>query len=160
MKVIRVVALLLILAVCLSGLCCCTDKNEYTAQEISSQLYELCLKNSETYEVSKADIENRFNFDGNLLDEYSVRLSDTDEKYLCVAVFSLKDKADRQTVIDGISSTLKVTAASFGVLDDSEYNKIQHRLLYEYGDIIIFVVADSYKPCEEYLKEIGASPIA
>lgn len=160
MKVIRAIALLLIAVTVLSGLCSCNSEKALTVKEISAQLYELCLSNAETYEVKKADIENRFNFDGNLLDEYSVQLCDTEEKYLCVAVFSLKDMDDRQRVIDGISSTMKATATSFGVLHNFEYEKIQHRLFYEYSDIIIFVVADDYKPCEKYLNEIGASPIA
>ena len=160
MKVIRAVALLLIVITALSGLCSCNNEEVLTVKDISKQLYELCLSNSETYEVKKADIENRFNFDGNLLNEYSVQLCDTEEKYLCVAVFSLKDKDSRQIVIDGISSSLKVTAKSFGVLHNSEYEKIQHRLFYEYSDIIIFVVADNYTTCEKYLKDIGASPIA
>ncbi len=160
MKVIRAVALLLVAVMALSGLCSCNDKEALTVEDISARLYELCLSNTQTYEVSKADIENRFNFDGNLLDEYSVQLCDTEEKYLCVAVFRLKDKDNRQTVIDGISSTLKETANSFSVLKNLEYEKIQHRLFYEYSDIMIFVVADDYETCEKYLKEIGASPIA
>lgn len=160
MKVIKAVALLLVAVLSLGGLCSCRAEEELTVEEISSRLYEICLQNTETYEVSKADIENLFNFDGNLLDEYYVRMCDTDERYLCVAVFRLKDENNRQTVIDGIDSTLKVAAASFGVLYNSEYDKIQHRLFYEYSDIIIFVVSDDYKPCEDYLKEIGAAPIA
>lgn len=160
MKAIRAISLLLVAVMMLCGLCCCGSEEKLTVEDISTRLYELCLKNAETYEVSKADIENRFNFDGNLLDEYSVQLCDTEEKYLCVAVFCLKDEENRQTVIDGISSTLKVTASSFSVLNKAEYDKIQHRLFYEYGDIIIFVIADDYEPCEKYLKEIGASPIA
>lgn len=160
MKVIKSVAFLLILLITLSGICGCGGEQDLTVADISARLSELCLQNAETYEVSKADIENRFNFDGNLLDECSVQLCDTEEKYLCVAVFTLKNSDDKQTVIDGINSTIKETAASFGILYNSEYNKIQHRLFYEYSDIMIFVVADDYKPCETYLKEIGASPIA
>ncbi len=160
MKERKIVALLLSLLILVSVVCGCGGKENLTVDQISQHLNELCLQNAETYDVSKGDIENRFNFDGNLLDECSVKLCDTDEKYLCVAVFTLKDKNDRQTVIDGISSTMKATAASFGVLYNSEYNKIQHRLFYEYNDIMIFVVADDYKPSENYLKEIGASPIA
>lgn len=160
MKVRKAFALLLVVIFTFCGLCCCKGEESLTVAQISKDLSELCLKNADTYAVSKADIENRFNFDGNLLDESSVRLCDTEEKYLCVAVFNLKDNNNRQTVIDGISSTLKVTAASFSVLYKSEYEKIQHRLFYEYEDIIIFVVADDYLSCEKYLREIGASPIA
>jgi hypothetical protein len=160
MKVIKTVALLLAAMLILFSLNGCKKEKALTVTEISERLSEMCLQNAETYEVSKGDIENRFNFDGNLLDECSVRLCDTEEKYLCVAVFTLKDKANKQIVIDGISSTMKSTAASFGVLYNSEYNKIQHRLFYEYSDILVFVVADDYKASEDYLKTIGASPIA
>lgn len=159
MKIIKIAALLLALVLTVSAVCGCKGKESLTVDEISNRLGELCLNNAETYEVSKANIENRFNFDGNLLDRCNVRLCDTEEKYLCVAVFSLKDQSSRQTVIDGISGTMKATAASFSTLYNSEYQKIQRRLFYEYGDIMIFVVADDYKPCESYLKEIGATPI-
>ena len=160
MKVIKTVALMLVALLILFSLNGCKNEKALTVSEISEHLSGLCLQNAETYEVSKGDIENRFNFDGNLLDECSVRLCDTEEKYLCVAVFTLKDNANKQTVIDGMSSAAKTVAASFGMLYNSEYNKIQHRLFYEYNDIIIFVVADEYKQSEAYLKKIGASPIA
>ena len=85
----RIAALLFALVFLLCGLCCCGSKETLTVDEISQRLDDICFNNVENYEVSKADIENRFNFDGNKLSDYSVRLSNSEEKFICVAVLSL-----------------------------------------------------------------------
>ena len=160
MKAKQVAALLLSMALLLCSLCCCKEKESLSVDEIATQLNEICFKNEESYEVSKADIENRFNFDGNKLSDYSVRLCETEEKFICVAVLTLKDSGDKKELTDTLSLVAKNTASSYGTLNASEYTKIQKRLFYEYGDVIIFVVANDYTEPEEYLKEIGAHPIA
>ncbi len=160
MNLKRAVLLLLIGIVLLCGLCGCTQEDKHSLAEISEKLNKLCFDKDAAYEISKADIENRFNFDGNKLDEYEFRLCDTDEKFLCVAVFTLKDEKDRAQVVESLTSTLKETAKSYSVLHNSEYNKIQKKLFYEYDNIFILVVADDSESCEKYLKEIGAKPIA
>jgi hypothetical protein len=156
----RIAALLFALVFLLCGLCCCGSKETLTVDEISQRLDDICFNNVENYEVSKADIENRFNFDGNKLSDYSVRLSNSEEKFICVAVLSLKDKDDKKALTEAFSSVAKDTASAYGTLNASEYSKIQKRLFYEYNDIIIFIVADDYNAPEKYLKEIGAKPIA
>ncbi len=160
MKTKRIIALLLAVVFLLCGLCSCSEKETLTVDEISERLNELCFVNVDNYEVSKADIENRFNFDGNKLSDYSVRLCDSEEKFICVAVLSLKNSEDKKELTDTFSAVAKNTASSYGTLNASEYTKIQKRLFYEYNDIIIFIVADDYTAPENYLKEIGAKPIA
>ncbi len=156
----KLAALLLALILIIGVFCSCGEKNILTVDEISAQLTDICFKNFENYEVNKADIENRFNFDGNKLSDYSVRLSDSEEKFICVAVLKLKNNEDKKALTDAFSSVAKDTASSYGALNATEYAKIQKRLFYEYNDIIIFVVSDDYSASEEYLKEIGAKPIA
>ena len=160
MKAKRIAALLFAVVLLLCGLCGCNEKDTLTVDEISVKLNELCFKNTENYEVTKADFENRFNFDGNKLNDYSVRLCENEEKFICVAVFTLKNKDDKKALIDTLSSVAKNMASSYGALNASEYAKIQKRLFYEYNDVIIFIVADDYEASENYLKEIGAKPIA
>ncbi len=160
MKTKRIAALLLAVVFLLCGLCGCGEKETLTVDEISEKLNELCFVNVDNYEVSKADIENRFNFDGNKFSDYSVRLCDSEEKFICVAVVTLKNSEDKQELTDTFNAVAKNTASSYGTLNASEYAKIQKRLFYEYKDIIIFIVADDYTAPENYLKEIGAKPIA
>lgn len=160
MKLKRAVLALLSIVFLLCSICGCTDEDKHTMGEISEKLNQLCFGSNTAYEINKADVENRFNFDGNILDEYEIRLCDTEEKFLCVAVFTLKNPDDRQQVIDSLTSTLKAVANSYSVLHNSEYVKIQKKLFYEYDNVLILVVADDPGPSENYLKEIGAKPIA
>lgn len=155
----RMATLLIAIALLLFGICGCNDNQTLTVDEISATLNELCFLNAENYEVSKADIENRFNFDGNKLSDYSVRLSNSEEKFICVAVLKLKNSEDKKSLTEEFNSVAKNTASSYGTLNAKEYTKIQKRLFYEYNDIIIFIVADDYTAPEKYLKEIGAKPI-
>ena len=107
----QILAMLFAVMLCITG---CKGEEKLTVAEISSTLCELCLQGKETYEVSKADIENRFNFDGNILDECSIKLCDNDQEFLMVAVFTLKEDADKTQIIilmgsifeNPISSTL------------------------------------------------------
>ncbi len=160
MKAEKIAALLLAILLLLGGLCCCNESQPLTVDEIGEKLNTLCFVNTENYEVSKADIENRFNFDGNKLGDYSVRLCDSEEKFICVAVLKLKNSEDKKSILEEFNSVAKNTASSYGTLNAKEYTKIQKRLFYEYNDIIIFIVADDYTAPEKYLKEIGAKPIA
>ncbi|MBE6729226.1 MAG: DUF4358 domain-containing protein [Ruminococcaceae bacterium] len=156
MKVKKLFCGILSALLLLTFLVSCKGEKKLTVTEISQELAEICLTDEEIYEVSKADIENRFNFDGNLLNEYSVKISNNEEKFVLVAVMQLKDKKDRQVVIDGVNASVKAASASFSVLGDAQLSKIQQRLLYEYNDILIVVVADKYDAVREYLEKIGA----
>ena len=159
MRAKKLVLLLIAVVFLVCSLCCCNEKESLSVAEISQNLNDICFNNDDNYEVSKSDIENRFNFDGNKISDYSVRLCETEEKFICVAVLSLKKSEDKKALIDTLSSVAKDTAFSYGALNASEYAKIQKRLLYEYEEIIIFIIADNYTESEAYLKEIGAKPI-
>lgn len=159
MKFIKILSSLLVLILLLTGVYGCSRKEMLTVNEISNALEEICFNSEEIYEISKADIENRFNFDGNLLRECSIKLCQTEEKFLMVAVLQPKEEAHRQTIIEGMNNNVKSASQSFGVLGGEMLAKIQQRLLYEYEDILIVVIAENYDAVKSYLKEIGAKAI-
>lgn len=159
MKTIKTISVFLCLLLIISLFAGCGEEKNLTLKEISGELERFCLADKETYEVTKSEIENIFNFDGDVLKEYSIKISDSEEKYLCVALFTPAKKENKQTVIDGINSHLKILSSSFEVLRGNEQKKFQERLFYEYNDTLILVVADDYKKSKEYLEEIGASPV-
>ncbi|MEE0945832.1 MAG: hypothetical protein U0M42_03250 [Acutalibacteraceae bacterium] len=152
----KALAVLFAFILCLTG---CKGEEKLTVTDISNSLCELCLKGKETYEVSKADIENRFNFDGNLLDQCSIKLCDNDQEFLMVAVFSLKENADKTAIINGINAAVKEVSGSFSVLGNKNLAKIQQRIFYEYEDIQIVVICEDYTAVKKYFEDIGATPI-
>ncbi len=159
MKVTKFLCCLLTFCMAATSFCACKKQEKLTVKQISAELEEICLADEDIYEVSKADIENRFNFDGNLLDECVIKISNNEEKLVLVAVMQLKEDKDRQTVIDGINSTVKAASASFSVLGDKQLSQIQQRLFYEYEDILIVVIAEKYEASTEYLEKIKAKKI-
>ena len=159
MKTIKSLSVFLCLLLIISLFAGCGNDKNLTVKEISGELERFCLADKETYQVTKSDIENIFNFDGDILKNYSIKISNSEEKYLCVALFTPLNKESKQTVIDGINSHLKLLSSSFEVLGGNELKKIQERLFYEYNGTLILVVADDYTKSLEYLEEIGASPV-
>lgn len=153
---IRAVLLLLIAVFCLTS---CKGEEKLTVEEISTSLSDLCFSGQEVYEISKADIENRFNFDGNLLEECSIKLSENEENYLMVAVLQPKENTDKSVITEGINATVKAASASFSVLGNSNLARIQQRLYYEYEDILIVVICENYDSVKNYLDSIGAKTV-
>ncbi len=153
---IRAVLLLLIFVFCLTS---CKGQEKLAVEEISTSLADLCFSGQEVYEISKADIENRFNFDGNLLEECSIKLSENEQNYLMVAVLQLKETTDKTVITDGINATVKAASTSFSVLGSSNLARIQQRLYYEYNDILIVVISDNYDGVKNYLDGIGAKAV-
>ena len=159
MKVIKALRLLLSLILVSLLLCSCMGKEKLSVKEISSELEKICLNDETAYDISKADIENRFNFDGNLLNDSVIKMSNDEEKFILVAVMQVKEKESKQIVIDGINGVVKAASASFSVLGDSQIAQIQGRLFYEYDDVLIVVVAEKYDAVKKYLEEIGATKV-
>lgn len=159
MKVTKFLCWLFAFCFLIFSLCSCRGKETLTVKEISAALEEICLTDENIYEVSKADIENRFNFDGNLLDDCVIKMSNNEEKLLLVAVMQVKEEKDREAVISGINATVKAASASFSVLGDEHLAQIQQRLFYEYEDILIVVIAEKYEASKAYLEEINAKKI-
>lgn len=159
MRVTKIMCLLFCLTLILTNFCSCKEKEKLDVNTISEELIGMCLSGQETLEVNKSDIENRFNFDGNILGESKIQMSNDEEKFLLVAVMQLKHKKDKQTVIDGINGSLKAASASFSVLGEEKLSKIQQRLFYEYDDILIVVVAENYEAATKYLEKIEAKKI-
>lgn len=155
-RLIRAVLLLLTLIFCLTS---CKGEERLSVEEISASLEELCFSGQEVYEISKADIENRFNFDGNLLEECAIKLSKNEQNFLMVAVLQLKEDTDRAVITEGINATVKAASASFSVLGNSTLARIQQRLYYEYEDILIVVICENYDGVKNYLDSIGAKTV-
>lgn len=159
MKVSKCLCALLVLLSVFCFMTGCYGEKELTAEQIGKELEELCLKGYETFEVSKADIENRFNFDGNLLGDYYIKMCQTEERYLMVAVLEPNQEKDRAEIIAGIKQNVKDASASFSILGTAELSNIQQRLLYEYEEKLILVIGDNYTSAKSYLEKIGATPV-
>lgn len=159
MKVSKYLCVVFVLLTVFCFMVGCNREKALTAEEIGTELEELCLKGYETFEVSKADIENRFNFDGNLLDDYYIKMCQTEERYLLVAVIEPKEEKNREEIIAGIKQNIKDASASFSILGTAELSNIQQRLLYEYEGKLILLIGDNYTSAKNYLEKIGATPV-
>ncbi len=153
-KIISVFAALLLLT-CSAA---CGQQTDMTPKEITLYL-EQQLDLNELTEVPGEKISSYFGFSIDEIKSGSLLTASSGSSSDMLAAFEYKDSSNREKIIDNVVNYLSATASTFKNTMDAEYRKIQSRLLYEYGDIIILVVCGNWDNAAEVLAEMGAVEI-
>lgn len=153
-KVISLISLLLVL--CL--LCSCSKPVEQTPSELVDQIQSQ-NNFTELSSLSGDKLSSYFQFRDTDIKRFSALISVTGESADTVAAFELADQSQYDTVITGITQYLTNLASFFRSTMESEYKKIQNRVLVEMDQIILLVVCADYTAVETQLTELGAKTI-
>lgn len=111
-------------------------------------------------EMSYDEISANYYFSPKLLDDFTVMVSDSDENATEAAVFRLKESGNRGAVLEGIKKHLSERATAFQNVLESEYDKIQNRLLMELDDMIVLVITGDRDTALTTLTDMGAKEIS
>ncbi|MBQ5765106.1 MAG: DUF4358 domain-containing protein [Clostridia bacterium] len=153
-KVISVVSIVILLITA----CGCSAQKSYDLNEISEAIVGT-TEFSELKELSGTTLTSYFGFQDSDVKRFNVKVSATAESADTVACFEVNDKAGQEKVVSGISNYLTGRATSFKATMESEYNKVQSRLLVQVDNVIILVVCSDYAPVTEYLNDLGAKEV-
>ncbi len=153
-KAISIISLFLLLLT----VCGCSAQKNYDLNEISVDIVN-STEFSELKELSGATLTSYFGFQDSDVKRFCVKVSASGESADTVACFELNDQADHDKVVSGISNFLTGRATSFKATMESEYNKVQSRLLMQVDNVIILVICGDYTPVSEYLAGLGAKEV-
>lgn len=153
-KAILIISLFMLLVV----LCGCSSSKNYDLNEISEDIVN-SAEFSELKELSGTTLTSYFGFQDLDVKRFNVKVSATGESADTVACFEVNDKAGHDKVITGISNYLTGRATSFKATMESEYTKVQSRLLVQVDNVIILVICGDYAPIAEYFSELGAEEV-
>lgn len=146
------------LFVLLFTICGCSAQKTYDLNEISVDIINV-TEFSELKEISGTTLTSYFGFQDSDVLRFSVKVSASGESADTVACFELNDQADQEKVVSGISTYLTGRATSFKATMESEYNKVQSRLLMQVDNVIILVICGDYTPVAQYLADLGAKEV-
>lgn len=155
LKWISAVSFLLSICLLFSG-CRSNDSlspSECTAQILKQQPFPALS------ELSASALPSYFEFQDADVKRFSAWVSADGESADTVAAFEVTDKSGHNKVVSGISSYLTKLTSSFKNTMDSEYQKIQNRILVEDDHIVLLVICDNAGALEPLLNEWQVSPI-
>ncbi len=109
--------------------------------------------------LSASALPSYFEFQDADVKRFSAWVSADGESADTVAAFEVTDKSGHNKVVSGISSYLTKLTSSFKNTMDSEYQKIQNRILVEDDHIVLLVICDNTGALEPLLNEWQVSPI-
>ena len=138
--------------------CGCSNTKTYNSAELSKEILNKTAF-SELKELSGSSLSSYFVFKDGDIKRFNVRVSATGESADTVACFEVVDENQRSTVISGISKYLNKLSTSFKATMESEYLKVQNRVLVEIEDIVILVICNDYGAAKQYLSDLGAKEI-
>ncbi len=156
-KIKSIVALVLVTIVLLtaSG---CGDAKKVNTTDLSEEILTLTTF-SELKELSGASLPSYFRFSDGSVKRFNVRISATGESADTLACFEVKDKEQRTTAIKGISQYLSDLSTFFKPTMESEYQKVENRLLVELDDVIVLVICNDIETVWNYLASLGAKEV-
>lgn len=140
-------------------LCGCGEKRTLTAGQICSEIRDSSADGIAYSQLKGADLENYFSFVQNDLEDFSVLIDQNDEHLNLIAAF-LPKEGNREKILSGISQYLSASGASYRVLGETEFKKIQSRLIFEKDSYLILVILPSYEPVTRLLEEWKAVPVS
>ena len=144
-------------AVFLIILSACSYGEKHTPYSISQKILELCSDNVEMTSLTAEQTAAHYGIPTANLHDFCVYICAADDQYDTVAVFSYSDKKERAVFTQAIADSLKTNETTVKAVNDSEYKKIQNRLIAELEDKLILVISDNVTEIEAMLKELGAS---
>ncbi len=100
-----------------------------------------------------------FGFGDDNLHRFTVLIGSSGDTADTVAVFETKTSEQRTEVITGINNYTSKLAASLKTTMEAEFNKVDARLLFQLDNTIVLVICSDTKSVEEYLAQLGATPV-
>ncbi len=137
--------------------CCGCGFSAPTAKEIESALTSSGAFSSKENLISlkTKELEERFGFSAEILEDFSVRVSKSEDEKEQFGAFVLKNKDDSNTVIDAIKQYLNPVT-----LDDTNTAAVSPNiLLMQVDSCVIFAVTPEYLLAEKALEALGAKEI-
>lgn len=147
-----VLAAVLVLTLC----SCSSDEKRNTPYSITMDILELCSDDIEMIALSSKQTATYFGVDIKYLNNFTVYVSSADDRYDTVAVFAYDSDEARTAIANAVAGHVKNSETTAMAVNDTEYKKIQNRILMETKDKLIFVVSDNSSEIEKMLKKMGA----
>ena len=154
-RILSLISLLILLL----GISACTPAENYNDIHNLSLGVVAKTEFSELKELSGADLVSYFGFQDSTVKRFCVKVSANGQSADTVACFEVTSDEKQAIVITGISQYLNKLTSSFKTTMESEYRKVQQRLLFKLDNTIILVVCGDYTPVTEHLTTLGAKPI-
>lgn len=144
-------------AVLVFSLCSCSSKEKHNnPYSIATEILEHCSDDIEMIALTSKQTSTYFGIDIKYLSDFSVYVSSKDDRYDTVAVFSYNNKEARTAIADAVAGHVKNSETTAMAVNDTEFKKIQNRILMETKDKLIFVISDNSSEIEKMLKKMGA----
>ncbi len=154
-KKCRLAVVLLLLVVLLCG---CRGATAPTPSEMTDQVTQK-LTGVELKPLSGTALNSYFEFQDTEVNRFSVFVSASASSADTVAAFEARDDKQQNAVISGISGYLSKLSSSFKNTMDSEYQKIQNRVLVQIDQTVLLVICSDTSVVEPLLENWGAQPI-
>ena len=109
--------------------------------------------------LSGVALSSYFEFQDTHVNRFSVWVSASAASADTVAAFETRDEAEYKTVVSGVSGYLAKLSSSFKNTMDSEYQKIQSRVLVQMGDTVLLLICADPTSVDPLLEAWNAKPI-
>lgn len=101
-----------------------------------------------------------FQFSDSDVKRFCVYISGVNESADMIASFELKDEESKTKILNGISLYLNNKSKIYKGNLETEYQKIQNRVLMQVGSSITLVICEDYTAVEAQLKKLGGQLLA
>lgn len=152
-------AIAVALVLCLVFSCCACGKGSVQTPGNIVKAIKEQNNFSKLNMLSNDKLSSYFQFKDSDVKRFCVMVSDSEKSSDTIACFEPADKAGRSVVISGISQYLTTLSTSFKTTIDSEYTKIQNRILMETESLIVLVICAEPKGVAKQLEKMGAKQI-
>lgn len=153
-RAISIISLLVLLVTA----CGCSSGGNINPSDLSESLVAQ-TEFAEMKQLSGAAISSYFGFKDSDVKRFSVAVSAKGESADTVACFEITDTEQQSTVVTGISQYLTKLSTSFKATMESEYYKVQNRVLVKLDDMVVLVICSDHKTMGNYLTDLGAKEI-
>ena len=157
----KVVSAALALMVFIFGLVSCgrTDDKKISVYDVKNVIFESHY--SGLTQLGSAQVTNYYAMQSEWISESLVYVDGADSSCDEVAVFRLSDQDYAKNVIAAVEQRINSEMAVFGNSLESEYKKLQERVLMQKDDLIVLVVmSDSVEISNRLNKKLGFSDIS
>lgn len=136
----------------------CESNSVLSPAEITEKI--ICENTfSEMGSLSGDKLSSYFQFSDTDVKRFSVLISTSTDSADTVAAFEVDDQEKQTLVISGISQYVTKLSSAMKSSMESEYNKVQSRLLMKNKNTIILVICSEPENVQNQLEQIGAKAV-
>lgn len=136
----------------------CQAKEVPVPAELTEQVIT-AVALSDLEPLSGTALPSYFEFQDTAVKRFSVWVSASATSADTVAAFETRSEAQYKAVVSGISGYLSKLSSSFKNTMDSEYQKIQNRVLVQMGDTVLLLICTDPTAVDPLLEDWDAQPI-